>query len=199
MSGRNWRVLSSLTYSLLFMAGCLHQPLYNHSRQEFIYEQGKLQKFTYVGDLYDGPGTRVDRTPVMEALTVLKQCDPAALPQLADLPVLEAATAGEAKKYTGLIQNLSGYDVTIPSANSQGTLVVPAYSWLEYTAWQPEIRLYGFVDGRQVYFQRLRVKPRQFQYLGNRYDFVATIRPEPSLPEAKPSTSTRRRRRPPHS
>lgn len=83
------------------------------------------------------------------------------------------------QRYLGLIQNLSKYDVSIPSANSDATLIVPAHGWLEYVAWEPEVRLAGFVEGKQVYFQRLRVRPRAYQYLGNSYDFVATIQPVP--------------------
>lgn len=83
------------------------------------------------------------------------------------------------QRYRGLIQNLSKYDISIPSANSDATLIVPAHAWLEYVTWEPEIRLFGFVDGKQVYFQRLRVRPGAYQYLGNSYDFVATIQPVP--------------------
>ncbi len=74
---------------------------------------------------------------------------------------------------------------------------MPAHSWLEYTTWQPEFRLYGFADGRQVYFQQLRVKPRYYHYLGNRYDFVATIKPEaPALDETpRPPAPKRQKRR----
>jgi|GEM_PF-2392006 len=197
MSGKS--LLFLVSGCLVISAGCLGQPPLSHSRQEILYEQGKLQKFAYAGDIYAPAGSSgVNRAPVLEALNVLKQCDPAALPQLAGLPVLEPTAPTKSRRYTGLIQNLSGYDVTIPSDNSEATIIVPAYGWLEYTTWQPEVRLYGFVDGKQVYFQQIRVKPRYYQYLGNHYDFVATIRPEPSPPAAKPGTSPPRgkKRRP---
>ena len=201
MSGKSFGLSILASCCVLVVAGCLSQPPLSHTRQEILYEQGRLQKFAYAGDFYEPPGgatASTGRASALEALTLLKQCDPTALPQLADLPRLEPSNTTKAKQYIGLIQNLSSYDVAIPSANSQATLIVPAYGWLEYTTWQPEVRLAGFVDGKQVYFQQLRVKPRFYQYLGNHYDFIATIRPEPSPPAPMPrraSPKSQKRRR----
>jgi hypothetical protein len=162
------------------MLGCATPVPPSHTRQEILYEDGRLQKFAYSGYLYGAPDSAAaSQAPIISALTLLQQCDPKALPRLEDLPTFPSQTPLITRRYLGLIQNLSKYDVSIPSANSDATLIVPAHGWLEYVAWEPEVRLAGFVEGKQVYFQRLRVRPRAYQYLGNSYDFVATIQPVP--------------------
>ena len=52
-----------------------------HSSEEIVYEDGKLQKFAYSND-----SQKSDSAGFMDALDVLRRADPAALPQLADLP-----------------------------------------------------------------------------------------------------------------
>jgi hypothetical protein len=37
--------------------------------------------------------------------------------------------------YTGIIKNKTRYAVSIPSDNSDATLIIPPYSWIEYTIW----------------------------------------------------------------
>ncbi len=123
MSGKNLSLLILSTCCAIVLAGCMSAPP-SHTRQEILYEQGKLQKFAYSGDVYEQPGSAgAGRAPVLEALTVLKQCDPEALPQLADLPVLEPTAPPKSKKYTGLIQNLTNYDIADSIGQQRGYAV----------------------------------------------------------------------------
>lgn len=176
-----WQKCLILLLALPGAGGCLSPGPLNHTRQEIVYEQGKLQKFAYVGDTYTSPERPYQRSPFLEAIDILKSCDPEALPRLEDLPRPPSRQLPD-RKYVGIVQNLTSYDISIPSSNSGAVLVVPAKGWLEYEAWDARIKLEGFVNGRQVYAQTLQAKPRRYEYFGKYYDFVATIRPEPCAP-----------------
>jgi hypothetical protein len=188
-------IISLLMGLLTIVWGCALPPL-DHTRQEILYEDGKVQKFSYAGDIFgpnQGPG---ESGQFREAIDVLREVDPSVLPNLADLPATRSKRT-KIKPYTGLIQNFTGYDISIPSGNSGATLVVPARGWLEYVNWEPNVRLKGFVNGKQVYNQDLRVQPGKFKYMGNSYDFVAEIQPPPELaPEVKPYCPPRAKPKP---
>jgi hypothetical protein len=170
--------------------GCAMQPL-DHTRREILYEQGKVQKFAYAGDAY-GSNRPGESQEFLQAIDILRDVDPSVLPHPADLPTASPKQAR--RKYVGLIQNFTNYDISIPSDNSGATLIVPAQGWLEYINWGSDVRLKGFVNGKQVYYQSLKAQPGKFKYMGNKYDFMAEIQapPEP-VPEAKPYCPPKRK------
>ena len=77
---------------------------------------------------------------VRPPLTLLAQDAPPAVSQLPD---------GVA--YTGIIKNKTRYEVSIPSENSDATLVVPAHSWIEYTMWTHQADVTAYRDGKPFY------------------------------------------------
>jgi hypothetical protein len=94
--------------------------------------------------------------------------------------------------YTGVIQNHTCYSISIPSANSDGTLIVPPGGWVEYVAWVPEFKLTGFVCGRAYYCEKIKVIPKNFQFMCKSYDFLAEIKKEE--PARKPAAPARKKR-----
>jgi hypothetical protein len=178
---------------LTFLQGCVSIGSPDHQRQEIVYEDGKVQKFSYLGDTYGAPQGTV-ANDFLEAIGMLKKVDSNVLPNLADLPGVRPAQTIKIKRYTGLVQNSTKYDVSIPSGNSDAAIIVPAHGWREYVTWTPNVHLFGFVDGKQVYYQSIRAQPQKFRYMGNTYDFVAEIQapPEPA-PEIKPYCPPKRK------
>ena len=60
---------------LTIVWGCALPPL-DHTRQEILYEDGKVQKFSYAGDIFgpnQGPG---ESGQFREAIDVLREVDP---------------------------------------------------------------------------------------------------------------------------
>jgi hypothetical protein len=170
------------------LGSCVHIGPPDHKRQEIVYEDGKVQKFSYYGDTY-GANKGTASNDFIEAVDMLKKADPSALPNLSDLPGVapEKVQPEKIQKYTGLIENFTDYDISIPSGNSGAVLIVPAHRWIEYVTWSPNVHLFGFLDGKQVYYQSLRAQPKKFKYMGNCYDFVAAIQPPPEpVQEIKP-------------
>jgi hypothetical protein len=89
--------------------------------------------------------------------------------------------------YVGLIRNFSNMNISIPSHDSSATLILPARGQMEYTVWQPNVDIFGFVDGKQVYFKNIRIKPnKKFYYFGNSYDFMAEVCPDITPPMVIP-------------
>lgn len=81
----------------------------------------------------------------------------------------------EIRPYVGLLRNFSASDISIPSANSDVTLILPARGQMEFTAWQPDFKLIGYVDGKEVFCQSIRVQPRRYSHMCKSYDFLAEI------------------------
>jgi hypothetical protein len=187
---------------LPFFVGCVHIGPSDHKRQEIVYEDGKVQKFSYLGDTY-GANKETAANDFIEAVDMLKKVDPSVLPNLSDLPGVAPGKAqqGKIQRYTGVIENFTNYDISIPSGNSGAVLIVPAHRWIEYITWNPNVHLFGFLDGKQVYYQSLCAQPKKFKYMGNSYDFVAAIQPPPEpVQEIKPycppkHKSTRKKRK----
>ena len=50
--------------------------------------------------------------------------------------------------YTGIIKNQTRYEVSIPSENSDATLVIPPNSWIEYTIWTHQADVTAYNDGK---------------------------------------------------
>lgn len=187
-------LLLMVSFGILpFLPGCASVMPPDHKRQEIVYEDGKLQKFSFLGDSY-GPRQETGASDFMEAVDFLQKFDPKALPELEDLPSVKPRRNLRVRKYTGLIQNFTHYDISIPSANSGVAIIVPAHGWREFISWTSQVRLSGFVNGKQVYYQSIRVQPKHFKYMGNTYDFVAEIQPPPEpAPEEKFSGPPKRK------
>ena len=84
------------------------------------------------GGSTDSPKAAGTRDLVFDPLTP----DAAALPNRRDLPLPANLRENEtARRYTGIIKNKTRYEVSVPSENSDATLVIPANSWIEYTIW----------------------------------------------------------------
>lgn len=175
---------------LLTVISCFWGCAQDRHRQEIVYENGKLQKYFYQDDLRGRKDNGLqDASVFLDILDIIKSSDAKALPELGDLPL----TRDNLKKrkrtrcYTGIIQNYTNYDVTIPSANSSASLLVPARGWLEYTAWSPSVHLSGYVDGQQVYHQKIVVQPKKYKHMGKDYDFLAEIKPSEPVKEPPPT------------
>ncbi len=93
----------------------------------------------------------------------------------------------EIRPYVGLLQNYSTMDISIPSQDSDATLILPARGTMEYTAWKPNFTLIGFVDGKEVFCQHVRVQPQRYTFFCKNYDFLAEIMAEAPLPGGRPA------------
>jgi hypothetical protein len=160
---------------LLGGAGCASSPPDRHV-EEIQYENGKLRKFSYLDDMYNKKG---DSANFVNAVDMLKHVDPLAIPELQDLP-LPGLSKRDARLYTGVIQNKTKYEVSIPSQNSGATLVIPPHSWIEYNAWGQFFDLTAYYDGKPFYCLKIHVHPKTYPFMCKKYDFLAEIvKPEP--------------------
>jgi hypothetical protein len=83
--------------------------------------------------------------------------------------------------YTGIIKNNTRYEVSIPSENSDATLVIPAHSWIEYTMWTRSTDVTAYHDGKPFYCLKLFANPCEYPFMCKKYDFMAEIvKPEPT-------------------
>lgn len=91
------------------------------------------------------------------------------------------------RPYVGLMRNFSARDISIPSQNSDATLILPAQGQLEYIVWKPNVDIFGYADGRQVYFQNIRINPRKkYTFFGKSYYFLAEVCPDLQAPAILP-------------
>ncbi|MDP3182223.1 MAG: hypothetical protein Q8M54_05325 [Desulfobaccales bacterium] len=167
-------------------------------REEIVYENGKLQKYLYLDDLRGRKNKGPEDTSVfLDVIDIIKRSDANALPELRDLPLTKSnlKERKRTRSYTGIIQNYSNYEVTVPSVNSSAVLIVPAQGWLEYVVWSPSIHLAGYVEGKQIYQQKIVVQPKKFKYMGKEYDFVAEIKPLAPVKDPVPKTIPSRKKR----
>jgi hypothetical protein len=174
---------------LMVCLGCAYTQ-----REEIIFENGKVQKYFYSGEPRSRGDTSVFVDPVNEIIQSTTVMIP---PEDMPLPKAPVKVRKPIRLYTGIIQNHTQYDISIPSGNSAGTLVVPARSYLEYNTWDPRINLYGYVDGKQIYYQKIVPQHGKFKYLGRAYDFVAQIKGAESLEKPKPVRKKRPGRKKP--
>jgi hypothetical protein len=83
--------------------------------------------------------------------------------------------------YTGIIKNKTKFEVSIPSENSDGTLVVPPNSWIEYTIWTHQADVTAYYEGKPFYCLKLAAHPKEYPFMCKQYDFMAEIvKPEPT-------------------
>lgn len=179
-----------LAILLFICAGCTVQDV-SH-KEEIVYEQGKLQKFTYLDETPRKAGQGAPGSAAfMDAIDILKRSDGGALPELNDLPV-PPRKKKPVHQFTGLIQNYTNYDISIPSQNSDATLIIPAHGWMEYIIWTTRGNLFGYVDGKVIFHQKIIVDPQKYKYMGKAYDFLAEIKPCPEELEKKKKLKKRK-------
>jgi hypothetical protein len=77
--------------------------------------------------------------------------------------------------YTGIIKNKTRYTVSIPSDNSDATLIIPPYSWIEYTIWTHKYDVAAYHNGDPFYCLKLVVHPQAYTFKCKKYDFIAEI------------------------
>jgi len=103
--------------------------------------------------------------------------------------------------YTGIIKNKTAYEVSIPSENSDGTLVIPPRGWIEYTIWGHSAEVTAYHGGKPFYCLKLAAQPQAYPFMCKKYDFMAEIvKPEPApIRKQKPVRKKRRIKRAPKS
>ena len=102
--------------------------------------------------------------------------DPSALPSRSDLPVPANLYDNQrARRYTGIIKNKTGYEVSVPSENSDATLVIPPHSFIEYTMWTRRADVTAYRDGKPFYCLKLWADPSEYPFMCSKYDFIAEI------------------------
>jgi hypothetical protein len=102
--------------------------------------------------------------------------DPSALPGRSELPVPANLRDNErARRYTGIIKNKTRYEVSVPSENSDATLVIPPHSWIEYTMWTRRANVTAYHDGKPFYCLKLWADPNEYPFMCSNYDFMAEI------------------------
>ena len=115
------------------------------------------------------------------------EIDPSALPDLRDLPYpSHLRTEKKVRAYKGIIKNKTRYDLSVPSGNSGAVLIVPAKGWIEYTAWSRKFDLTAYRDGKPFYCLKIYADPKNYQFMCQRYDFIAEIVKEEPVPKRKP-------------
>jgi hypothetical protein len=77
--------------------------------------------------------------------------------------------------YTGIIKNNTRYEVSIPSENSDATLVIPPHKWIEYTIWTHKADVTAYHNGTPFYCLKLDANPQAFPFMCKNYDFMAEI------------------------
>lgn len=118
--------------------------------------------------------------PVFDPLNI----DGSALPDINDLP---APPIQSPHKYTGIIKNNTRFDVSIPSRNSDATITIPAYSWVEYTAWNSFFNLTVYQDGKPFYCLNIHAHLQNYPFMCKKYDFIAEIVKEEPVIRREPS------------
>jgi hypothetical protein len=121
--------------------------------------------------------------------------DPSALPGGGVLPVPANLYNNErARRYTGIIKNKTRYEVSVPSENSDATLIIPPHSWVEYTIWTRRAKVTAYHDGKPFYCLNLWATPSEYPFMCSKYDFMAEIvKPEPAAGKYKPMKKRQRR------
>jgi len=104
------------------------------------------------------------------------ELDPSALPNMRDLPTPGALVKHDRpRKYTGIIKNNSNCDVSLYSGNSDGVLIIPARSWIEYISWKRRFELTAYCDSKPYYCLNINANPNCYPFMCQNYDFMAEI------------------------
>ena len=104
------------------------------------------------------------------------------LPNMQDLPPALIKTSIKQAPYRGIIKNKTRYEVSIPSQNSDATLLIPPHGWVEYTTWTLRSDVTAYHDGKPFYCLKLSAHPKKYPFMCGKYDFMAEIvkPPEPA-------------------
>jgi len=156
---------------LLCLTGCVTGAVPRHV-EEILYEQGKLQKYSFYDESY---GERHDSSEFMEAIDIIKQADPTALPELEEFGLGSHRLKSRKRAYTGVIRNMTGHELTVPSQNSQGTIIIPPRGWVEYTVWDPIVTFSPYLDGEPYRCFTIKPKVKAYELMCKHYDFMAII------------------------
>jgi len=118
--------------------------------------------------------------PVMGAGTAgeqSRQMQLAALPEAGGPPPPppKKPYVDEVHEYTGVIQNKTKYDLSVPSANSNGTIIVPAKGYVEFTIWGPTYDLIVYREALPFHCETVKVNPKAFPFMCKNYDFMTVI------------------------
>ena len=107
--------------------------------------------------------------------------DASALPGRSELSVpANLRNNQSARRYTGIIKNKTRYEVSVPSENSDATLLIPPHGWIEYTMWTRSANVTAYYDGKPFYCLKLWADPSEYPFMCKKYDFMAEIvKPEP--------------------
>ena len=186
-----WKKWLGLIMVMLFAWGCTQ---FAH-KEEIVYDQGKLQKFTYMNDATGPNANKMNSSGFMDAIRVIREVDEAALPGFGELPTpSERPRQKPVKPYTGIIQNKTGYELSVPSQNSNGTVVIPPKSFVEYTIWSPTFEVMAYKDGVPFHCHRGKIDSKAFPYMCKKYDFMLVIDKEEPTKYKKKRIRKRRAR-----
>jgi hypothetical protein len=121
--------------------------------------------------------------------------DSSALPDLRDLPFpASLKNRREARAYTGIIKNKTAYEVSIPSQNSDATLLIPPHGWIEYTIWTQRSDVTAYHNGKPFYCLNIFAQPHEYPFMCSKYDFMAEIvKPEPVIRHYPSKLKSRKR------
>jgi hypothetical protein len=118
----------------------------------------------------------------------------AGLPNVQDLPPASINPSGIKAPYKGIIKNETRYEVSIPSKNSDATLLIPPHGWIEYTTWTRRTDVTAYHDGKPFYCLKLAAHPKKYPFMCSKYDFMAEIvKPEAAAGKYKPMKKRQRR------
>ena len=90
-------------------------------------------------------------------------------------PEVPGAQQAWPRQYTGIIKNKSNCDVSLYSHNSDATLIIPAHSWIEYSAWVRHFRVTAYCDGKPFYCLNICANPSTYPFMCKKYDFMVEI------------------------
>jgi hypothetical protein len=143
--------------------------------EEIVYSDGKLQKYSYYDESYGS--SKGDSSVFLDAIEIIKRSDSGALPELDDLPFPkpQRREPEQVRSYVGIIKNNTNHQVFIPSKNSQGTITVPAKGWVEFVVWKPRFEFTAYRDGKPISCFSISVRPGGYDFMCDRYDFMAII------------------------
>ena len=79
------------------------------------------------------------------------------------------------RQYTGIIKNKSNCDVSLYSHNSDAILIIPAHSWIEYSAWVRQFGVTAYCDGKPFYCLNICANPSTYPFMCKKYDFMVEI------------------------
>jgi len=109
-------------------------------------------------------------TPAQSAAPAMAAAEPAAIN-----PCDPEAPQGWPRKYTGIIKNRTGVDVSLHSGNSDATLIIPAHGWIEYDAWLRHFDLTAYYKGKPYCCLKICANPEGYPFMCKKYDFMVEI------------------------